>query len=855
MIDKNKLSPLTTFDTNTHATVARSSVKASLRTPADALAVTTKGQPAAAKADMVVDAAQVQPAVVKRLGEKKDQDEELASTDDAVAQEIQNAATELEGGVAPAEDYVLLAQAKSDKNDGAAALEEKGAGDALLGGGRNAGLGIVGGALLLGMAGGGGGGGGGGNPPPPPPELEITAVIDNFPVAGQTVNIADGGRTNDATPLIQGVGRAGKVVVLTVNGDPLAEVTVGQDGTWSYQVTDELDGEINVETLYTFRVVYKDATPGFDERSINLIFFQLDSYGEVTSLVDDVNFYQGDLLSNQGLVDGNPSNETLWTNDGLLSGTVRVNFLDQNETLPITKVEVQAYLNGVAFGAPVVVYNGAGFEENRTFGFSLDLVPPSGGVNAAPNTDFSALTLVVRTYSGAEFLASETLLPDFRLDNVKPLSPDIERVWTSDPGSSTTGPVTVYVSGSITNDSGSPVTRIITVLEDDIADQEFVPTKRYESAVTASTFNIQFAAMNVPNVSVYQIATSAVDEAGNTSIPDKVTVVMGTNTGNDVINVPSFIGSGAGKSELINDTDGVLIFAFDGQDTITGTSGGDVIYSGKGKDVVYGMAGNDWIYGGDDDSASQDQGDYLDGGAGNDRLFGENQKDTLVGGAGSDILVGGLGADLIDLSGDDGSVDYVYYAESSSPGSVSNLDSIVGFVIGQDKVGVSIGDIRIDSSQNVHTLSNTKGVDISSVVSSAGGWTAAVLDNDADAINATTSSAYNVIILTATGVNNAAAAFGTSEITNISGLSSGSGRNKVAGEGVLTVFYNDDVNKMVIGYVVDDSSPNKLNAADAFYTIAEVGYTYTDSAAFISAVANTLVLYNPTQLVPPDLIA
>lgn len=117
------------------------------------------------------------------------------------------------------------------------------------------------------------------------------------------------------------------------------------------------------------------------------------------------------------------------------------------------------------------------------------------------------------------------------------------------------------------------------------------------------------------------------------------------------------------------------IYAYGGDDTITGAYGQDNIFAGDGDDTVTagdtvgstirGEAGNDTlnggvvgdtIYGGDDD-------DIINGNGGNDTLYAGSGLDVLNGGLGNDNLYSGDGADQLDGGAD---VDTVYYTDSTS---------------------------------------------------------------------------------------------------------------------------------------------------------------------------------------------
>jgi Ca2+-binding RTX toxin-like protein len=94
-----------------------------------------------------------------------------------------------------------------------------------------------------------------------------------------------------------------------------------------------------------------------------------------------------------------------------------------------------------------------------------------------------------------------------------------------------------------------------------------------------------------------------------------------------------------------------------GNDNLSGTSGNDAINGYVGNDTIRGSAGND----------------FLSGWTGDDRLLGGVGNDTLVGGLGNDTLTGGRGADRFIFN---------------SP--TEGVDRITNFVVGQDKIGISL---------------------------------------------------------------------------------------------------------------------------------------------------------------------
>ncbi|WCM25838.1 cadherin domain-containing protein [Sphingomonas sp. QA11] len=97
--------------------------------------------------------------------------------------------------------------------------------------------------------------------------------------------------------------------------------------------------------------------------------------------------------------------------------------------------------------------------------------------------------------------------------------------------------------------------------------------------------------------------------------------------------------------------------AGDGNDTVYASNLGDNIFGGAGNDTLYGGRLDDWLLGGAGDDvldagtvapeALGGDGNYLDGGAGNDILRGREGSDWLEGGDGIDVLTGGAGDDIL----------------------------------------------------------------------------------------------------------------------------------------------------------------------------------------------------------------
>ncbi|WP_339852659.1 Hint domain-containing protein [Roseovarius nubinhibens] len=136
-----------------------------------------------------------------------------------------------------------------------------------------------------------------------------------------------------------------------------------------------------------------------------------------------------------------------------------------------------------------------------------------------------------------------------------------------------------------------------------------------------------------------------------------------------------------------------------GNDSLLGGAGNDTLIGGDGRDTALGGDGDDVINTGSDfttrpfplpddgyndpfdvpaDTDTEDDRDYVDGGAGNDTISTGDDRDTILGGAGNDVIDGGLDDD--DINGGDGD-DLIIAGEGSDTvlGGAGN-DTIYGGV-------------------------------------------------------------------------------------------------------------------------------------------------------------------------------
>ncbi|EOG7773789.1 VWA domain-containing protein, partial [Vibrio cholerae] len=116
---------------------------------------------------------------------------------------------------------------------------------------------------------------------------------------------------------------------------------------------------------------------------------------------------------------------------------------------------------------------------------------------------------------------------------------------------------------------------------------------------------------------------------------------------------------------------------------------GDTLIGGAGNDILFGQGGND----------------TLNGGTGNDTLYGGKGNDTLIGGEGNDILIGGLGNDI--LTGGSGD-DLFKWVDGDLDGST---DLITDFTIHQDKIDLS--DLFPDETRTLDQLLDSHVIEIS----------------------------------------------------------------------------------------------------------------------------------------------
>ncbi|MGO2321056.1 MAG: type I secretion C-terminal target domain-containing protein, partial [Vibrio toranzoniae] len=103
-------------------------------------------------------------------------------------------------------------------------------------------------------------------------------------------------------------------------------------------------------------------------------------------------------------------------------------------------------------------------------------------------------------------------------------------------------------------------------------------------------------------------------------------------------------------------------------------------------------------------AGTNDKGDTLQGGLGDDILFGQGGNDTLLGGLGTDTLIGGLGSEIL-TGGDD--ADIFKWVDGDLDGST---DRITDFSVAEgDKIDLSDLFTDVTEQSDATALLNTIG--------------------------------------------------------------------------------------------------------------------------------------------------
>lgn len=160
-------------------------------------------------------------------------------------------------------------------------------------------------------------------------------------------------------------------------------------------------------------------------------------------------------------------------------------------------------------------------------------------------------------------------------------------------------------------------------------------------------------------------------------VTDVTSLTISTGDSENIIDV-----SGV-RSAVFTNLITITINSFDGDDAITGSDDfGEIIDAGDGNDIVVPGGGNDIVDGNDGN-------DSISGGLGNDLITGGDGNDNLVGDEGDDIISAGDGVDTVNgLDGNDSidggqGIDIIH--------GNNGVDSIIGG-LGNDQVFGDAGD-------------------------------------------------------------------------------------------------------------------------------------------------------------------
>ena len=160
--------------------------------------------------------------------------------------------------------------------------------------------------------------------------------------------------------------------------------------------------------------------------------------------------------------------------------------------------------------------------------------------------------------------------------------------------------------------------------------------------------------------------------AGNDDIRLTATQLAATNPGPN-INVSLTVDDAAFGGTPKDLPVAAIVDAGAGDDRVQASDRGDNVFGGAGNDTLIGGKLDDWLIGGDGNdrlfagtvatpafadgalvsintaiASDGGSGNYLNGGAGDDRLYGGSGSDWLKGGDGVDLIYGGAGGDIID---------------------------------------------------------------------------------------------------------------------------------------------------------------------------------------------------------------
>ena len=251
---------------------------------------------------------------------------------------------------------------------------------------------------------------------------------------GKIDSSVDGGLTNDRTPLLKGEAPAqGYKVSIFLNGSstPIATVTAGEDGKWSYQVDKNLMGE----GKNTFKVRYTDEygnvsdfSDGYD---INLDYTPPSS-PKITGVYDNVPDYVG-FVDESGKTINDKSPEirgTLAAGEGTKYVHVYINgifhgtaTIDSTTQPPSWSYKIDTVLKDGSYTVTTVGVDAAGnqtdIKNSGSFTFNVDATPPqlitaitaaekSKDTSEQGDTDKSVTTLDDNTVKNGGYISDNT---------------------------------------------------------------------------------------------------------------------------------------------------------------------------------------------------------------------------------------------------------------------------------------------------------------------------------------------------------------------------------------------------------------------------------------------------------------
>jgi len=454
---------------------------------------------------------------------------------------------------------------------------------------------------------------------------ELTVTVDLTPPTVPTLRLdaqSDSGAdnsdnlTNDATPTFSGTAEAGTTVVVTVTNlmsktaIELEPVVVGEDGTWSVTVDEEL-----VSGPYDISVTSTDIAG-------NTVF------GD--SIAMEIDLTVPDAPSIMFL-----SEDTGLDGDGITS--------DDTPTLSGIALEgevVTILRNGVVVGTVASIAGQWTFTSaalaDGDYTFTATATDAAGNISTVSDE----IAITVDTEAAAALTLDNSSVDENAeggtLVGTVQTSEAVELTLTDDADGRfvLSGSDLLVVEGA-TLDYEEQVSRDVTVQATDQAGN-----------VTATTLTVQ----------LNDIEETFGGEAG----PELIYGDAGDNTINAGDGDDTIFG-GAGDDTIDGGTGNDSINGGEGNDALGDAFGNDTMDGGAGDDFLYMVSGDNELYGGEGDDlliGGYDT-DNMQGGAGNDVLRGDistflSGNDTLRGGEGDDLLEGGGGSDQFIFTTGDG---------------------------------------------------------------------------------------------------------------------------------------------------------------------------------------------------------